>query len=180
VELQVPFKPLTSGRLALPELQVDYFDPGSGRLERLHYQAPRPWVYRPWVLWSVAAMLLLLLAWLGWRLFVGAIRAWRRLSARRRVLAAMAREDSPYGLRMRIKQLSELDGLPGNQSLRRWSRYWQGHYRVDDDFDEVLGRLSDACYGGHGDASFLQTRERLVELLGRRRKTRGGIYRYSH
>jgi hypothetical protein len=48
---------------------------------------------------------------------------------------------------------------------------------VDEDFDEVLGRLSEACYGNQDDAGFQQTRARLIELLGWRHKYKWWLLR---
>jgi hypothetical protein len=175
LRLQYPFKPLRNGRLQLPELQLDWFDPETGRLQRLHHQAPRPWVYHQQGLWLLAAGLLLVVGWLLWRLIGLVTRSWRRRSAHRRLMAAMAQESSPYGLRLRLRQLAKLEGWTDNLSLQQWSLRWRHFYKVDDDFDEVIGRLSDSCYSGQVGPEFRQTRARLIGLLGRRRK-RGSMF----
>ena len=169
VKLQMPFKPLESGRLALPELRIDYFDPQDGLLKRLRHKPDRPWTYDPRLLRLGIIILLLALGWTAWRMTPLLKDRWQRMIARRRLLQQMASVKEPYLMRIQLKQLAELDGWPCNISLQQWGGYWKNRYRTDGIFDELLNQLSHACYDNRHDLSFGHIREGLIKQIRERK-----------
>lgn len=169
--LQMPFKPLSAGRTALPQLSIDYFDPTSGRLRRLQLEPSQRWVYPPAAVWPLAILLMLAVLWLLLQIAASGRRRWQRAAARRQLLKAMASEPDPLLLRAGLKRLATLDGLPQNQSLQQWGRQWRGRYQTEDGFDGLIQQLSDACYRGAGSsgADYAGLRSRLIQQLRRPR-----------
>jgi len=178
--LQLPFKPLSIGRTALPRLSIDYFDPASGRLRRLQLDPAQRWVYPAAAVWPLAILLLLAVLWLLLQIVqTGRLRRQQAV-ARRGLLKEMASEPDPLLFRGKLKQLATLDSLPENLSLRQWGRQWRGRYRCDDGFDGLVQQLSDACYRGNGSAGYPQIRARLIQQLGRprlRKRLRKRLFR---
>ena len=178
-----PLKPLGFGRLALPEPRIDYFDPVSGRLERLVYRPPRPWIYHPTglllALFPILVGIGILVARLGARLTHGR----QRRQARRRLLCELATQQDPHRIRAALKPLAELEGWPANLTLAQWARRWRSRYRVDAEFDRLFEQLSTCCYGGESDHARRFPARTLARLLRQRRKnaawTPGTIIRKS-
>lgn len=143
----IPFKPLASGRLALPELHLQYFDPDTGRLVRINHTPPRPWVLS--LTWRVVigAVLALLASGLLVLLFRVVRRALQHHRERNAALAAIRRAKDARQLRQALESVAHAEGFPPNLSLREWAAHWRARHRANPDFDHLVSRLSRACYG---------------------------------
>ena len=143
----IPVKPLASGRLSLPSLQFQYFDPGTGRLVRVTHTPPRPWVLG-WG-WRAAMVMVpgLPALWLCLQLYRLSRRAFRRRREQNAALMALKEAADARQLRRALEAVSHAEGFPANLSLREWARHWRAHHHADPAFDPLVARLSRACYG---------------------------------
>lgn len=144
---RIPFKPLASGRLALPELRLQYFDPDTGRLVRVQLLPPRPWVLS--LLWRmvIGAVLCLLALWFCSRLYAFSRRALTLRRERNAALAAIQQASDARALRHALEAVAHAEGFPTNLSLREWTRHWRARYHTGPGLDDLMTRLSRACYG---------------------------------
>ena len=54
---RIPFKVSSLGSLALPDIKVQYFEPESGKLEKVVLKQPFVFVISPWLIWSIVIVL---------------------------------------------------------------------------------------------------------------------------
>ena len=144
---RIPFKPLANGRLTLPVIHLQYFDPDTGRLARVSHTPPRPLVLD--IAWRVviSGALSIFSLWLCLRLY----RLTRRVLEHRRqhnaALAAIQQASDARQLRRALESVAQAEGFPANLSLREWAEEWRTRHRAGPAFDELMARLSQACYG---------------------------------
>jgi hypothetical protein len=169
----IPFKARRNGPLALPDLEVQVFDPDAGRLVRLRHQPRRPWS--------------LGLAWQGLFITLGLVmlyrlgrRAGRAVSAarqrrhlRRRALAQLQQAASPQQICAALRLYGRMLGWPRNLSLSAWQARWHEQFTAPPELPRWLAQLRSACYGQpeqHFDVAGLQ--RQLLALLARPRRRR--------
>ncbi len=180
----VPFKVVRSGLVRSPEVVVRYFDPvrgvlGQSRLpSRLHLFLPR------WLAWSLAVVLLPILARLAWRLAARLWRRWRKLAEYTRILRALAEADSPHALRACIARSAAVEGWPPGLSVRGWHGRWQATYGAV--VPAPMASFHAALYGGKGGDGITEDMRQCLQALFRYRRRhlcglawarRGGISR---
>lgn len=165
IEIQFPFKPLRSGRLKLPELRLDYFDPETGRLVRRRYAPQRPIVYSRPVAGGMMVIVLLAIFWLGWRFYRGLQRVLQRQKIRREWLEGIAQAETPRILRHQLTQIPVTKNGSDNLSLQQWGVQWRQRYPVRDGFDQALQRLSQACYAQPAEYDFISLKSELRDIV---------------
>ncbi|MEW6647060.1 MAG: hypothetical protein AB1450_07665 [Pseudomonadota bacterium] len=154
----IPLRPRRDGRLALPVLEVQYFDPDSGRLERVSHAPPRPLVLGSAARWGAAALLLALLVWLAPKAWRFVADGWHRRRARRAALAALARAEDLAAIRAALRRYAEAMGGPASLALDAW------YCRHAPAAAAELAELAAASFGG-GDADVIALRQRLWRRL---------------
>ncbi len=155
-EHTVPFRPLADGRLALPQLEVQYFDPDSGRLERVVHVPPRPLVLGIPARWAAVALVATLLAWALPRLWHRGRARWQSRVARRAALAELSRAADAAALRGALRRYLAATGAPANLPLERL----QGCLPP-----ELLARLTAASYGSAQEVDLPALRNSLLRAL---------------
>lgn len=146
-EHRIPLSALGQGRLALPTLKLDYFDPATGRLERTVHQAPRPVVLG---FSTQIAIVMLILVGIIW----GAPKLWRRAAwllycrrERRAALNDLARAEDATALRAALRRYAAAAGGPSNISLGQLQQQLCGAVKP-----EMIYTLSEASYApSHGE-----------------------------
>jgi hypothetical protein len=143
----IPFKPGTNGRVKLPTLHIQYFDPYSGKILATTYHPP--FAYSISMTWRALLIglsgLAILLA--GKILYSKLCQLVRRRRLRQAALAEIATASSAMNIRKALKLFSEAEGWPANMTLRDWARHWATRHRRSNDIDILIERLSLACYG---------------------------------
>lgn len=154
-DVTIPFVPLRSGPLRLPELRIPYVDPGTGRLEADVLPAPALRILSPTLAMAkrlgAAAVALLVLIWAARR----ALGRLARYRLRRRCLRAVRRSDSPAELREALLGWLGAGRPEGPATLQRW-----------DGPPGITDRLQRACFGPkNGDVAFAPLREEVLRAL---------------
>ena len=143
VHLQIPVKAAHTGLYQLKDINLQYFEPLSGKIKTLHYQWPTLFFISPWLLSMLGLLLMLLLAFGLLRLYHFArqrlylYQCWQR--ARQRLLAAT----TPQEIKSAIMLMSRAEQGIDNTTLQRWpglkdidieplsqALYCQRHYDV--------------------------------------------------
>ena len=156
-DYRVPFHPRSDGRVALPELALDYFDPQSGRLERAVHRPPRPLSLGMAARLLLAALLLGVLLWSVPRLWRRGVALWRCHRERRAALTALSHAEDTAAIRAALRRYAAADGSSGNITLMHW---WQRH--GGSLTAETMGDLAAASYGGRRDVDLQALRKMLL------------------
>jgi hypothetical protein len=138
----IPFKPVVSGRLNLPALRVQYFDPDSGRIMTTTHQLQSTVVLgMTWRL-IIGILLCLFLLWTGKSLY----EKFCFIQLRQNAVDLIEKASTIVDIRKAITILARAEGWPANMTLRNWTRHWRSHFNVNDDFDVLMKQLSKASY----------------------------------
>lgn len=171
---RIPFVATASGRHVLPALELQYFNPDSGRIERLA-SAPRPiWVLgSAWRAGLLAVVLgALVLAGIHARRVLGAHGA--RLRRRRQVLEELDTASDARGIRAALNRFGRGEGWPLDGSLQSWLQGFRQHYRCrDGDLEAVLAALNRGEFAPTDSGRELaRLRPQLAATLRRARRRR--------
>lgn len=171
-QYHIPFKPLVSGRLVLPTLDWQYFDPASGKIVSAIHRPPANVVIGLAGRIGIAVLFGMLLIVPGLYLYksLSLRRKTRRL--RRQALREVSRAENFTALHAALNLFARAEGWPDNLTIKAWSRYWGLRYQQDDDLCDVLQQLSQACYGKPPAPGLDALRSRLMTRLNTRRRAR--------
>lgn len=164
LEHRVPFTAMSNGLLALPELAVDYFDPVTGRLERVVHRPPRALALGIPAQLAAGAIVIVLLLWAAPSLWRRGIALWRRQRERRTALIALSQAADAAALRAALRRYAAADGCSANISLTEWLQRCGGDVQPED-----IKTLAFASYGGCNGADLHGLRDRLLQRLQARR-----------
>ena len=142
----VPFKATSNGRLSLPDLHIQFFNPRNGKIEDLQLKSQSSYALSTtWrvCLTSILCLILLLLV----RILYQQLSHWlHRHRLRRHALQLIKTAKEVSDLRHALNLLSHAENWPANLTLREWAQRWQNRYRVDNSFASAMRQLSQACY----------------------------------
>ena len=142
----IPLKALENGKLDLPALRVQYFDPADGRLKTLAIEKHS--IYALSYIWR--AVLLLVLGGLLYKalkqLKEYGHRKWLKRKRIKEALHQIGQAKTAYEIRTALNQLALAENWPDNLSISAWYCLWNSKYRHQKDLDSLLDSLSMACY----------------------------------
>lgn len=157
----IPFKPLESGFLKLPKIQLQYFEPLNGKIITLTYRARNIFVLSLYLEVISGIILLLIFSYI----FKLCLKRWRKYKfsiLKREQAIECLENDNPECLREAIKLLIEAEYWPKNMTINQWGEYWKNKYKTDTTFDVFVKTLSSYFYG----TSKTNTTEKLnLQLL---------------
>jgi hypothetical protein len=146
VQHTIAIKSLSSGKLPLPTLHFQYFDPDKGRLVALDHQPDRPYVISTILRWLIGSSLVGLLTWICIRI-ISLIRTHYHLRQQRQLaLSRIEHAKSITELRLSLKLIADAEGWPTNLSLRDLEIYWNQTFQTEPAFSTLRDQLSTACY----------------------------------
>ncbi|WP_126454184.1 BatD family protein [Sulfuriflexus mobilis] len=164
---KVPFSVKRSGRLPLPVIRIQYFDPESGKIHTLEHQPPARWVLA-WY-WQVLLFTIALYALyrLGSFSFSRLAAFRRRRQQFQQAITQLELSENCQQIRQTLKRIAEVEGWPGNSSLLAWAGYWNRRYQPS--CMASINKLSEACYARRPLADCMEARDALVEVLRRKK-----------
>lgn len=152
LRVTLPFTPLQSGELALPDLNLAYYDTASMKVESVYIPGQKIEVFNP--LWRTMQKIAL-----GFILLAGGagLTYWfyKKLLlelTRRKQLGAISRAVNADDLRRALLNFG-VGGEAGTCiTLHQWLQRMKQTYLICDKFAEVVEKLSSAQYGAQGNA----------------------------
>ena len=171
---EIPFKPRGSGLVRLPALEYQYFDPATGRLERVRHAPPTVLALAPgWRLLS-GLVLLVLVAAGGYIAGRRLQRAWRRRRAGAAALQRLAVAGDAATVMQALQAHARAAGRPAGPGFDAWLAGWERRYGADAALAGYLEALVAMRYGRADTASLPVLRDALVRHLRQppRRPTR--------
>jgi len=144
----VAFRPRSTGRVDLPALSINYFDPDRGRLVTLRRESPRPFALGV-VPFGVLLIVLAGAAVAGLRALA---RATQRAVARQRACNALARASSAAAARAALGDYAVTRGWPRNATLGCWKGLARDRFRRGEDMARLFDELARASWAPDGPA----------------------------
>ncbi len=167
----IPFKPLNNGRVELPALQFQYFDPERGRLVDVSHAPARPWTLSP-LLQVVLPLLLLAVLYRPLRHVLRNLAHYlQRRKLTRQALTHLAEARSLADIQQALRQFARAEGWPQNFSLTAWQRRFESRYRHNQVLRDALQELANACYARAPQVDVEALKGRLREGLLKRKRT---------
>jgi hypothetical protein len=146
VTYHIPFKPISNGRLKLPSLRIQYFDPESARIILATHQPQPALVFSMTLRLIVAGLLLVTLFWAGKYLYGKFCLMRQRHRLRQAAISGITQAQSVLELRMALNLLAKAKGWPINMTLRHFASHCRSKTKASNDLLELLNQLSHACY----------------------------------
>lgn len=162
----LPFVPLRTGTLQLPEINLSYYDPASARVEAVVIPGARIEVFNPvWqTVQQVAAALLALLGAFGLGYWL--LNKFRRALKRRKSLLAISSATSADGLHRALLKFDIAAAPVQCLTLQQWLLQMQLDYGVDERLSAAVQKLASAQYGaGEIDAGISDLAREAASLL---------------
>ena len=169
LRVTLPFVPLRTGTLQLPDINLPYYDPASTRVESVSVQAAQVEVFNP--LWlsvrKIALGLIALLAVIGAGYWLGNVL--RRYRKTRKSLSAISSSKSADELLRALLNFDNGKSIVLNLTLRQWLQRMQVDYGVDEHLTAVVQQLECKQYGvDKTDADIAELGKEAARLLQRR------------
>ena len=164
----IPFKPLGNGRLNLPLIRIQYFDPGSGKIiAATHYPHQTFVIDLVWrvIIGGLIGVLVILLGKVLYQKYFFIRHRWQ---LRKAAFHEINTAETYAGLRDALNLLANAEGWPNNLTIRRWVIYWTSCFKQNDgfdDFDDLMKQLSRACYCKEPMQDLEAFRSRLIDQL---------------
>jgi len=177
-DYEIPLSVKQSGRISLPELRLDYFDPAVGRITSLIAANKVVYAINRWLFYLLVAILLVTL-WIGIHKLLPVVkRHVRRLHGYIRVLALLPLADSDERVIKLLRELARKEGWPANLTLAHWLQCWQNHYAPDTRLEQAVEALMLKRYAGQP-VDIRQVREQIHIALSRQHVIAGWIGRFK-
>jgi len=143
----LPFVPLRTGTLQLPEINLPYYDPAGARVDSVSVSGPVVEVFNP--VWHsvqmIAVRLLALVAVSGAGYFL--FNKLRQVLIRQKSLLAISRAVTADELHQALLGFDNNASLLRSLTLQQWWQRMRMIYNVDDRMHVIVQKLAGARYG---------------------------------
>ncbi|GMR15862.1 MAG: hypothetical protein BMS9Abin31_0156 [Gammaproteobacteria bacterium] len=166
----IPLKILKSGIIKLPKIEVQYFDPVSGKLVNIILQQSN--VIGLNLIWIIISYLLIILVSIYIiRLLYG---KWKRIlySRQQRNLAMQLLKSTAdkKDIRSALKLIANAEYWPENMSLTHWADYWSNKYKTNSSFKQLIKNISQTYYADNNENvdDLNELANKLIDILENR------------
>ncbi len=170
VNHSIPFKALENGFLRFPKIQLQYFDPESGKIKMDFYQANDVFVLSYFWRSLLAVFLTIFIIYI----FYISYKKWMRYKFSRVKLKQAVKilqiNNTITTVRESIGLLAEAENWPKNTTISQWAGYWESRYQVDINFERLISSLSSLFYSSEKDCNIKQISQQLIALINNRKK----------
>ncbi len=138
---QLPIKALKSGKLSLPQLSIQYFDPQDNMLKKVNSQPPKHWAlnrYLQLLLAMLVLMFILLALFKGYKKISAMVRKQKNI---RQAKTKIKQAGNTTELRNALKHYAQVNGWQENSTLEQWLRNWQSQNGENNKIASVLEHL---------------------------------------
>lgn len=168
VKHSIPFKAMQSGFLALPEINIQYFDPNDAKLKTIIHHSEDVFVLS--VIWRIffSLAIIFILFYSGKKLY----EVWQRhmysQNKRAHAIDKLRENKGIKGIRESINLIAEAEYWPKNTTISQWAILWKNKYQVSNNFDEFISMLSAGLYGSN--TKITELSKEFLKLVENRKK----------
>jgi len=162
---QVPIKALKSGKLDLPALSIQYFDPDDAKLKRAKSEPLNYWAVNYYLQWFIFVILVLGLLFALLKLFQ---LSYRSFSARQKIRLAVQKinqAENIQQLRAALHELSKAKGWGDNATLQELLKSWKKQVGESIQLQSSLENLQAEQFSGEKSKSFVALKKELLSSL---------------
>ena len=165
VNHSIPFKILKNGFVKLPQLKINYFDPGNGKITTMTYSSNNilslNLFWRSVFILSISLILIYLS-----RIIYTNIQIVRRSRLKReQALHILKNGNTAENLREAMKLLAEAENWPSNTTLEQWSVFWKEKYQTKSNYNNFISSLSSCFYGSDKNMNIKNLSLQLLECV---------------
>lgn len=166
----IPFKSLKSGFLTLPNIQLQYFDPGNGKIITFNHQVKSAFVLS--IFWR--NLIIIFFGLLLIFIFIKGRNCWQQIKfskqKRGQALNLLLQNDNIENIRKVTQLLAEAEHWPTNTTVSQWAGFWKDKYKVDDSFENLISQLSSLLYCSEKNIDINKINQRMLALINNRIK----------
>ena len=161
---KIPLKALSSGKLELPNIQIQYFEPESGKLQKASIKPPFVIALRYWMQWFLVLLLVALL-----KITPKLNSIHRKFLNRQQALQALKQAENYQQIRSAINRFSITKNWEENITLSEFVQHWEKENSNDTRLRTLLESLKAQQFSANENQNnsieIKQIREDLFKLL---------------
>lgn len=138
---KIPLKATKSGKLALPKVEIQYFEPLSGKLQMASLSPPFVLSLNKWLLWLIALLILFVAVVLFILLVYFLKQALRKSALRKNILNQLSQATNYQQVRDALNQLALTHGWGKNMSLSKFLLMWELKFGKSHGLTEAISAL---------------------------------------
>ena len=161
----IPFKALRSGLLSLPKIQLQYFDPASGKIKTVAHQPQRQLVLGSFWKSVIVIILASLLAWLIFIIYKKAQKIKYSRLMYQQAITLLNEQKNIQTFREAIRLIASAEYWVTNITLTQWCDMWSEKYKTGMDFKTLCKALSDSLYQSQSQHDVSKLTHQLIVLL---------------
>jgi len=161
-QYQLPIKALKSGRLALPELSIQYFDPQDNKLKNVVSQAPTHWALNLYLQLLLGSLLILLLLFALYKTFKFINRRMAKQQNIRNAKDKIQQAKNATELRSALNNLSQANGWQANLTLKQWLNHWQNQHGENKMLASAFSDLQSIQFENNSDTNIEKIKANLL------------------
>lgn len=140
---QIPVKGNVFGWLALPNIEIQYFDPNNGRLKKISTDNPKVLVIHAWMIWVMLILFAYLLYWLASR-YLPKITAWLTSNKiKKKALKDLNGANNYQQIKQSLSEYSLATGKKSNTALETFADNYKNTtaYEVIKDHLNIINQV---------------------------------------
>jgi hypothetical protein len=140
---QIPIKAMTMGWLNLPRVEVQYFDPETGKLQKTSLKQPIALVLNRWLLWLATLVLFALLLLMTIYFLPKFKRLYMRKKQKQQALESLTTANDYQQIRDSLRLLSLVNGNSTNITLEQFVRQYETKHPAYLSIKNLIDRIKE-------------------------------------
>lgn len=161
----IPFKPLVSGYLELPKLNVQSFDSNTGKIETSTYHSKKILSLSTFWRSSIYIFILILAIYTFNIIYKKFILMVQSRKQRHKALFILENAENISDIKESIRFLTKAEYWKENITLHQWGMLWKAKYAVNNNFDVLIEKLSNLFYSSKPSNNLNELRLQLQEVI---------------
>jgi len=145
---KIPFKALENGKLNLPVVEIQYFEPESGKLQNTKIKPPFVVALNQGLFWFLFLIAVLISLFVFIKLLLLLINFLVKSSREKQAIKLLNKAQSYSQLRSAVIQLSAVEGWSDNLSLPKFLQQWETKFGKAPRLEEKLEKLQRQYFSG--------------------------------
>lgn len=169
VEHSIPFKSLNSGLSTLPNIKIQYFDPVDKKLKTIIHRTNTIFILGNFWRTIISIIFFILLFYFSRKSYTRLQRYIYSKNKREEAITRLQGNDNT-NIRGFVTLIAESEFWPKNITLSQWAVFWENKYQVNNNYDVLMGILSDNMYSKKSSKELKELQSQLIDLVSSRKR----------